>query len=138
MGGSWFFQADMARRLLSYDELRGLGMAKCGGMYDEVTRWRGKPWGKTLRIGKKGTKRSVAVESHGLPVGIVVSGTNTHDIKLLEETLQAIITAQPEGMNVCLDVGYVGAEKRLWKGWNNGIVRHIRPRGGKTGEENGY
>jgi hypothetical protein len=28
--------------------------------------------------GKKGTKRSLAVESHGLPVGIVLDGTNRH------------------------------------------------------------
>ncbi|MDR0709668.1 MAG: transposase [Spirochaetaceae bacterium] len=34
--------------------------------------------------GKKGTKRGLAVGSHGLPIGIVVSGANTHDIKLLE------------------------------------------------------
>ena len=45
--------------------------------------------------GKKGTKRSVAGESHGLPIGVVLSGANRHDIKLLEKTLQSIITAHP-------------------------------------------
>jgi putative transposase len=37
--------------------------------------------------GEKGTKRSVAVQSPGLPVGMVVSGANRHDVKLLEQTL---------------------------------------------------
>jgi hypothetical protein len=42
--------------------------------------------------GKKGTKRSVAVESPGLSVGIVVDRANRHDVKLLEDTLKSIVT----------------------------------------------
>ncbi len=34
-----------------------------------------------------GTKRSVLTEGHGLPVSIVVSGANVHDVKLLAKTL---------------------------------------------------
>ena len=76
--------------------------------------------------GKKGTKRSLAVESHGLPIGITLSGANTHDIKLLEATLESIVTAHPEGANMCLDAGYVGA-RSLVEGM--GYVAHIRGRG---------
>jgi putative transposase len=61
--------------------------------------------------GKKGTKRSVAAGSHGLLVGIVLDGANRHDIRLLEETPRSIITVHPEVMNMCLDAGYVGAQK---------------------------
>jgi hypothetical protein len=39
----------------------------------------------------------------------------------LEETPRSIITAHPEGMNVCLDAGYVSAQKPVEKGW--GIKR---------------
>jgi putative transposase len=69
-------------------------------------------WEETPRIGeKKGTKRSLAVESYGLPVGIVLDGANRHDVKLLEDTLKSIVTAHPEGMNPCLDAGYTGSQK---------------------------
>jgi hypothetical protein len=39
---------------------------------------------------------------------MAVSGANTRGIKLLEQTLQSIIMANPEGMNVCLDNGVCG------------------------------
>jgi putative transposase len=66
------------------------------------------------------------VESHGLPVGIVISGANRHDIKLLEGTLQSIVTAHPEGSNMCLDAGYVGAQALVEA---MGYIAHIRGRG---------
>ena len=59
--------------------------------------------------GKKGTKRSVAVESRGLP--IVPDGANRHDSTLWEGTLKALVIAGPNGMNGCLDAGYVGAQE---------------------------
>jgi hypothetical protein len=31
------------------------------------------------------------VDARGLPLSIVVSGANTHDVKLLESTLEAIV-----------------------------------------------
>ena len=84
-------------------------------------------WEKTPPTGgKKGTKRSLVVESRGLPIGITVSGANTHDIKLLEATLQSIVTAHPEGVNLCLDAGYVGARPLVEA---MGYVAHIRGRG---------
>jgi uncharacterized protein YwbE len=68
---------------------------------------------KSHESGKKGRKRSVAVESSGLPVGIVENGSNRHDVKLLEETVQSIITAHPKGMHVCLDGG-MQVRKNSW------------------------
>jgi transposase len=44
----------------------------------------------------------------------------------LEETLQSIITAHPEGSNICLDAGYVGAQALVEA---MGYVAHIRGRG---------
>ena len=72
------------------------------------------------------------VESHGLPIGIVLSGANTHDIKLLEVTLQSIITAHPEGSNICLDAGYVGARTLVE---TMGYAAHIRGRGEEKQEK---
>ena len=83
---------------------------------------------------KKGTKRSLAVESHGLPIGIALSGANRHDIKLLEATLQSIVAAHPEGANMCLDAGYVGA-RPIVEGM--GYVAHIRGRREEQREHEG-
>ncbi|MDR2923961.1 MAG: transposase [Treponema sp.] len=61
-----------------------------------------------------------------LPIGIIVSGANRHDIKLLEGTLQSIIIARPEGSNLCLDAGYAGAQSQIEA---MGYAGYIRGRG---------
>jgi hypothetical protein len=85
--------------------------------------------------GKKGTKRSVAVESSGLPLGIVLDGAKWHDVKLLEDTLKSIVSAHPEGMNLCLDAGYIGSQKLVEQ---KGYKAHIcgQGEGKKEKEEN--
>jgi transposase len=65
-------------------------------------------------------------------VGVTLSGANRHDVKLLEETLQSIVTAHPEGANICLDAGYVGAQK-IVEGM--GYEAHIRSRGEEKQEK---
>ncbi len=45
---------------------------------------------------KMGTKRSVLTDEKGLPLAVVLSGANTHNVKLLEETLDHIVTLHPE------------------------------------------
>jgi Transposase DDE domain len=40
--------------------------------------------------GKRGRKRSVAVDGGGLPLGAVVAGANTHDALLLAPTLDTL------------------------------------------------
>jgi transposase len=62
----------------------------------------------------------------------VLDGANRHDIKLLEGTLQSIITAHPEGMNICLDAGYVGAQNVVE---GMGYKGHIRSRGEEKKEK---
>jgi hypothetical protein len=86
-------------------------MAKCDSCIVKVPLARDAVGRNPTDRGKKGTKRSLAVESHGLPIGIVVSGANRYDNKVLEETLRSIVTAHSEGAKVCLDAGYVGAQK---------------------------
>ena len=43
-----------------------------------------------------GTKRSVLTDEKGIPLAVVLSGANTHDVKLLEETLDHIVILRPE------------------------------------------
>lgn len=59
--------------------------------------------------GKSGQKRSVLVEGHGLPIGVVLAGANRHDSPLLEPTLQCLSRFGfdlPETIRVDLDAGY--------------------------------
>jgi transposase len=82
--------------------------------------------------GKKGTKRSLAVELHELPIGVTLGEANRHDIKLPGATLRPIVTAHPEGANVCLDAGYAGAQETVE---GMGYKAHIRPRGKEKQEK---
>ncbi len=40
--------------------------------------------------GKKGTKRHIVVDGHGTPLGVVISGSNVHDSKMLEAVLDDV------------------------------------------------
>lgn len=80
---------------------------------------------------KKGTKRSVLTEGHGLPIAIVIDGANRHDSKLLELTLDSLVIFRPaptddNPQNLCLDAGFVGKEEAVI---SRGYVPHIRSRG---------
>ena len=75
-----------------------------------------------------GTKRSVLTDEKGLPLSVVLSGANTHDIKLLEETLDKIVISRPVvcPQNLCLDAGYTGSAQSVKA---RHYTAHIRPRG---------
>ena len=65
-----------------------------------------------------GTKRSVLTDENGLPLAVVLSGANTHDVKLLEDTLDHIVALRPEAdeehpQNLCLDAGYTGSTRKI-------------------------
>ena len=58
--------------------------------------------------GKQGIKRSMMVDSEGIPLGVVAAGANRHDSPLLAPTLEALRTlgGLPESVSVHLDRGY--------------------------------
>ncbi len=82
------------------------------------------PWGKlhwhknalvlTQRIGEKnGRKRSVLTDGRGVPLSIVGSAANVHDVVLLVPTLDNLVPPRPEPtpatpQNLCADAGYKG------------------------------
>jgi putative transposase len=56
-------------------------------------------------------KRSLLVEADGGPLSVVVAGANVRDDKLLEATLDAVVTERPQPteeapQHLCLDKGY--------------------------------
>jgi hypothetical protein len=65
--------------------------------------------------GKQGTKRSMAVDGRGIPLGCVSAPANRHDSPLLAPTLDAVtetLGVLPEGSSVHLDRGYDSALTR--------------------------
>ena len=83
-----------------------------------------------------GTKRSVLTDEKGIPLSVVLSGANTHDIKLLEQTLDGIAIFRPEPsvtqpQHLCLDAGYTGAKETVE---SKGYIANIRSRGDEKKE----
>jgi transposase len=72
-------------------------------------------------------------DAAGVPLGVVVSGANTHDKRLLEATLQSIPIKRPEPtrrrrQHFCADKGYDYPDAReLIDRW--GYTAHIKSRG---------
>jgi transposase len=129
-----FFLRMWQEGLIAYDEWRGLGREwqSADGRMAKAPLAREAAGRNPADREKKGTERGMAVESHGLPVGVTPGGANTHDIKLLEETVQSMVRAHPEGANVCLDAGYTGAQKGVE---GMGYKARVRPCGEEKQEK---
>ena len=135
-------KADVFRRLwqagvLEYDELQGLDwewQAMDGAMTKAPLGGEGTGPNPTDR-GKKGVKRSLLTEGHGIPLAVAVEGANRHDMKLVEPTLKELIVERPvpeeTPQNMCLDKGYDYDEVRDVL-QARGYTAHIRARGEET------
>lgn len=77
-------------------------------------------------------------DEKGLPLLIVISGANTHDVKLLAVTLDGVIINRPSEdaakQNLYLDAGYFGetAQREIEE---RGYIPHVRPRGEEIEEK---
>ena len=85
-----------------------------------------------------GSKRHLLVDSIGVPISIVVTGANRHDVTQLEKMLDSIIVNRPDHLkrtqNLCLDEGYTG-EPALEIVVLRGFVPHIKGRGDEKQEK---
>jgi transposase len=80
--------------------------------------------------GKRGIKRSVAVDARGITLGIVTAPANRHDSPLLAGTLDAAraLGLLPEGASVRLDRGY-DSEATREKLRTRGLIAEISQKG---------
>lgn len=67
--------------------------------------------------GKKGSKRPLLVDGRGVPLSLVVTGANRHDVTQLDAVLNAIevkrkTPAIRRSKHLCADAGYRGAPAR--------------------------
>ena len=99
--------------LAEYDEMEGIAwdwQSVDGAM--AKLRWRWSAWGRTPRIGEKnGRKRGLLVDGRGVPLSLVASGANVHDVKLLAAVLDHVVGARPtpckhRSKHLCADAGY--------------------------------
>jgi putative transposase len=116
--------------LNQYDELKGIEW-KWQAADGAITKapLGGEKTGKNpTDRGKTGTKRSLLVNEQGLPLGLVVSGANTPDGKLLKTTLLAMPVTRPDTEEVeqhlSLDKGYSG-EPCATIAENLGYILHV-------------
>jgi putative transposase len=72
------------------------------------------------------------VDGGGVPLALVVTGANRHDVSQLEAVLDSIVVERPDifeyPQHVCLDRGYAG-EPALEIVVLRGFIPHIRGRG---------
>ena len=101
--------------LMEYDELKGIAWKwqAADGTMTKAPLGGAKTGPNPTDRAKVGTKRSLLVDEHGIPLALVVSGANRPDGKLLEPTLEAIAIERPDPTQVtqhlCLDKAYSGA-----------------------------
>lgn len=70
------------------------------------------------------------MEGHGIPLSIVVTGANRHDVTQVESVLSGVVIKRPDNIvqNLCADKGYFGksAMQLIIK---YGYIPHVRARG---------
>jgi putative transposase len=88
--------------------------------------------------GKRGVKRSLLTDGHGVPIGLTVDGANRHDMKLVRATIESLVVKRPavtleapQGMG--LDKGYDYDEVRATLA-EFGFTAHIKARGDEAHE----
>ena len=108
------FEALWQKGLCEYDEFEGIGWEwqSIDGCLIKAPLAQESVGKNPTDPGKMGTKRSVLTDARGVPISIVLSGANTHDVKLLEQTLDAVVIDRPAGnavpQHLCADAAYVG------------------------------
>ena len=88
--------------------------------------------------GKLGVKRSILSDRRGMPIGLTISGANTHDQKLLLATLDSVPLRRPKRsgrrQHLCGDLGY-DCELLRQRLRRRGYVPHIKSRGQEQAEK---
>jgi transposase len=122
--------------LAAYDRIIGLELADVGvdGCITKAPCGGERAGRSPVDRGKRGTKRSTAVDARGIPLGTVTAPANRHDSPLLTETLDAVAEALgglPEGSSIHLDRGYDSKATREWLE-ERGLLAEISRKGKLT------
>ena len=78
------------------------------------------------------------MDERGVPLSIVVTGANRHDVSQLENVLKGKVVHKPleceTKENLCADAGYTGEDAQQ-KIKEEGYEPHVRPRGEEIAEK---
>ena len=94
---------------------------------------------RTQRIGgTNGSMRHLLVDGRGVPLSLVVTGANRHDVTQLEPVLDAIMIERPSPpiwrhKHLCAEAGYTGAPA-LKVIEAHGYIPHVKGRGQEANE----
>lgn len=108
-----FFLELWERGLSEYDDMEGIAWEwqSIDGSMNKAPLARESSGANPTDRGKKGTKRHLLVDERGVPLSIVVTGANRHDVSQLETVLkrkivEPIMVAEKE--NLCADAAFFG------------------------------
>ena len=79
------------------------------------------------------------MDGRGVPLSIIVTGANRHDVSQLAAVLDAVVIQRPEpperrNKHLCADAGYTGAPAlRIIE--EHGYIPHVRGRGEEAAEK---
>lgn len=81
--------------------------------------------------GKNGSKRYLLVDGLGVPLSLVVTGANVHDVTQIETVLDAIVVKRPtptqrRSKHLSADAGYRGEKAILAHGYIAHVVSRKR------------
>ena len=131
-GKEGFFLKLWKKGLAEYDDMEGIAwkwQSIDGSMTKAPTAQESVGSNPTDR-GKNGTKGHILVDECGVPLSIVVTGANRHDVTQVEPVLKNRIR-KPRGrtqQNLCADAGYSGKKsENIMRAYH--YTPHIRPRG---------
>jgi putative transposase len=89
-----------------------------------------------------GTKRHLLVDGRGIPLAIVLTGANRHDVTQVEQVLDSIVVARPvatpeSSQHLCADKAYDSNDAREAM-IQRGYTPHVRSRGEERREKCSY
>ncbi|XUT91607.1 IS5 family transposase [Ottowia caeni] len=134
------FEALWKSGLAEYDELEGIAwrwQSIDGAMMKAPMAQQSVDPNPTDR-GKNGSKRHLLVDGRGVPLSLVVTGANRHDVSQLEAVLDGIMVERPSPpirrhKHLCADAGYTGAPA-LKVIEEHGYIPHVKGRGQEANE----
>ncbi len=121
--------------IMRWRALPGVGKSVDGAMIKAPLPLR--PSDTIRRTGEKnGSKRHLLVDGRGVPLSIVVTGANRHDVTQLELVLDEIVITRPECVeqHLCADKGYSG-EPAYQAIMDRNYIPHIKQRGKNSREK---
>jgi len=136
-----FFHALWKAGLTDHDELQGIiwHRQSMDGAMTKAPLAKESVGANPTDRGKNGTKRHIQVDGRGVPLAVVINGTNRHDVTQMETVMDNVVASRPEPtpekpQHLCADKGY-DSQKTRKAMEDRGYAPHVRSRGEERQEK---